>query len=124
MIGLHCYRICCTVLLQSLFDIATIKLIGMPFFRCFSRDSVEGILAALETEGSDWGNKYLEVCLAISQLQIKAIILCLHVMLQRHCELHFQCNNVSYVYYTNLNLVLFFFLFMFSYDTFRFLVKR
>ena len=50
------------------FYIATIKLIGMPFFRCFSRDSVEGILAALEAEGNDWGNKYLEVRLANSLL--------------------------------------------------------
>lgn len=50
----------------------------MPFFRCFSRDSVEGVLAALEAEGNNWGNKYLEVRLAVS---INAIILCLHVML-------------------------------------------
>ena len=75
MIGLDCYRICCTASLQSLFCIATI---GMPFFRCFSRDSVEGILAALEAEGNNWGNKYLEVRLALS---INAIILCLQVML-------------------------------------------
>ena len=31
--------------------------------RCFSKASVEDILAALEAEGTDWANKVLEVCL-------------------------------------------------------------
>ena len=34
-------------------------------FRCFSKDSVEGILAALKAEDSEWANKYLKVGVAL-----------------------------------------------------------
>lgn len=105
-----------------------LQLYGVPFFRCFSRDSVEGILAALEAEGSDWGNKYLEVRLANSLLYSCSnyYVFCKVF----NCAYSTIVGNTSvkqFVDHMYLNLILYsviLFLFMFTYDTFRFLVKR